>query len=589
MGELARILRRLRLRYLLFFLLLFSGLVPLGVSTLLLLRQNREILETQEKSYLTRSAQFLSVELNQYLGATRHQLTQLADLLQAAAPGVSVDRKLRQPWLAGYLREFLARNPSLVAIRILNADGAGPYSAAAGLPAELLLILNDAFSQVVAEGQPVYRFWVRPETEEPMAILAVPAAVPAGEPVLFIEAVARLRQMERVFRQEARGDTSVFLIDRGGELLWWGSASTEMQQALRRSELVQDFVASPLNMTQEYSIEIDGRRQRMLGRVSAVEETGWGVVVHRPAAVAFAAVREMVFNTALSTAVLVALALVIAVLAAQRFSQPIQQLAETTAQIAAGNFGRRVEALGPGKELNDLASDFNRMSGYVQDYVEKLGRAARENQELFIGSMRSFVAAIDAKDPYTRGHSERVATYARTISKYLGVSEEMQHWVWVGAVLHDVGKIGIDDRILTKGGVLTDEEYEQMKLHPTIGAEIMSRIEQLREMIPAIRWHHEAWNGKGYPDGLKGEQIPLMARIVSVADTFDAITTSRRYQRAYEPQFAVETIEKLAGSRFDAKVVTAFRRAFKAGQIKKRTPPAPAPLVATVAGAAASS
>ena len=151
----------------------------------------------------------------------------------------------------------------------------------------------------------------------------------------------------------------------------------------------------------------------------------------------------------------------------------------------------------------------------------------------------------------------------------------MQHRVWVGALLHDVGKIGIDDRVLTKGGVLTDEEYEQMKLHPSIGAEIMSRIEQLREMIPAIRWHHEAWNGSGYPDGLKAEQIPLMARIVGVADTFDAITTNRPYQRAYEPEFAVQTIKKLAGARFDAKIVTAFLRAFEAGQVKKRTTPAP--------------
>ncbi len=113
-----------------------------------------------------------------------------------------------------------------------------------------------------------------------------------------------------------------------------------------------------------------------------------------------------------------------------------------------------------------------------------------------------------------------------------------------------------------------------MKLHPVIGAEIMSRIEQLKEMLPAIRWHHEAWNGKGYPDGLRGEQIPLMARIVGIADTFDAITTNRPYQRAYEPSFAVETITKLVGSRFDAKVVTAFLRAFEAGLIQLRSDPA---------------
>jgi HD-GYP domain-containing protein (c-di-GMP phosphodiesterase class II) len=147
--------------------------------------------------------------------------------------------------------------------------------------------------------------------------------------------------------------------------------------------------------------------------------------------------------------------------------------------------------------------------------------------------------------------------------------------VWIGGVLHDVGKIGIEDRILKKGGVLTAEEYEQMKLHPGIGADIMTPIDQLREMIPGIRWHHEAWNGQGYPDKLKGEQIPLIARVIAVADCFDAITTNRPYQRAYTAEFAVETITKLAGSRFDARVVTAFLRAFEAGEIRTREESAP--------------
>ena len=159
---------------------------------------------------------------------------------------------------------------------------------------------------------------------------------------------------------------------------------------------------------------------------------------------------------------------------------------------------------------------------------------------------------------------------SRTIARHLGQSEEFQTRVWIGGVLHDVGKIGIEDRILKKGGVLTSEEYEQMKLHPTIGADIMTPIDQLREMIPGIRWHHEAWNGQGYPDKLKAEQIPLIARVIAVADCFDAITTNRPYQRAYTAEFAVETITKLAGSRFDARVVTAFLRAFEGGEIRAR-------------------
>ena len=310
-------------------------------------------------------------------------------------------------------------------------------------------------------------------------------------------------------------------------------------------------------------------------------------MVHRAADRVLAVVQEMVINTAVSTGILLSLALAIAVLAARKVSKPIQQLADSTHEIAAGNFGQRIEVFGPGQEINDLAKDFNSMTGQLESHIDKLRDAAQVNRELFIGSMRAFVAAIDAKDPYTRGHSERVAAYSRVITKHLGLPESEQHRIWVGALLHDVGKIGIEDKILTKGGVLTDEEYEQMKLHPVIGAEIMSRIEQLKAMIPAIRWHHEAWDGSGYPDGLEGEKIPLSARIVGIADTFDAITTNRPYQKAYESAFAVETIHKLSGKRFDVRVVGAFQRAFEAGLIqKKQQAPANTPVESPVRAAA---
>jgi HD-GYP domain-containing protein (c-di-GMP phosphodiesterase class II) len=161
-----------------------------------------------------------------------------------------------------------------------------------------------------------------------------------------------------------------------------------------------------------------------------------------------------------------------------------------------------------------------------------------------------------------------VAAYSRTIARYLGMPDEMVERVWISAVLHGVGKIGVEDRVLKKGGVLTPEEFEQMKLHPVIGAEIVEPIAALREMIPGIRWHHEAWNGSGYPDGLRGEQIPLMARILGVADTYDAITPNRPYQTASTPETAIGIIKKLTGTKFDAKITTAFLLAWEAGRIK---------------------
>jgi putative nucleotidyltransferase with HDIG domain len=242
-----------------------------------------------------------------------------------------------------------------------------------------------------------------------------------------------------------------------------------------------------------------------------------------------------------------------------------------------------MEARGLPAELSDLARDFNRMSGHVESYVSRLQEAARANRELFIGSIRAFAAAIDAKDPYTRGHSERVAAVARTIARHLPLSEDAQQKLWIAALLHDVGKIGVEDHVLQKVGQLTDEEFEQMKSHTVVGAEILSSIDQLREMIPAIRWHHESWNGRGYPDGKRAEEIPLFARIVAVADTFDALTTNRPYQEAYAVDDAIAVITRLTGSRFDAKVVTAFLRAWELGDVRVPDPgPAPREAAAKV-------
>ena len=575
MASFLSIFKRLKLRHFLFALLLLAGIIPLAFSSFLVIRQNREILETQEKGYLTRSTQFLSVELDNHLASTRRQLMQLGQGLVAIPSKSGMSDKLRQPWVQEYLREFLSTDPNLVGLRVLGTDGVGPYIAAIRQSPGLRAQLDGAFAEAEQVNLVVYRFLTLEETADPVAVLALPIVDSSGQLQLFVEGVTRLRRMETLFQQEARGEVSVFLIDNQGSILWGGEATEEMRRAVRRSRLVRDFVQTPLNMTQEYSVVSDGHEERMLGRVGPVEEAGWGVVMQRPAAIALAAVQEMVFNTAVSTAVLIAFALGIAVAAARGVSRPIQELADTTHQIAAGNFGQRVELGVASQEIRELADDFNRMSDHVRSHVEQLKRAAQINRDLFVGSMRSFVAAIDAKDPYTRGHSERVAAYSRTISKFLGLSEEDRHQIWVGALLHDVGKIGIEDQILTKVDRLTDAEYDVMKQHTVIGAQIMNRIEQLKEMIPAIRWHHEAWNGEGYPDGLQGDQIPLSARIVAVADTFDAITTNRPYQTAYDTAFAVETITKLAGKRFDVDVVSAFHRAFEAGQIKKREVPLP--------------
>jgi len=575
-----RLIQRLKLRHLLFLLLLPLGILPVVLGSFLLVRQNRDYLETQEKAALTSSAEALSRELNDDLASLPRQATQLGEGLLADPNDGPIETRLQQPWVVSYVQSFLRQSPSLLALRVLDDDGSGMRFAPPDLPASAGSALDELFAAAKTSNGRVYRF-VLLAHDEPAVAFAAPVASASGQKMV-VEMLARLRLMEAILGREAIGGESVFLIDRDGTVLWSRGADDAMRTAVQKSDLVRDFLRYPLSLTSEYTLHPGARNLRMLGRVSPLEQTGWGVVSQRPASAAFEFARRMAWNALLATLVIAVLALVFAAFAARRISEPIQRLAETTHEIAAGNFAQRVQIAGGGSEISSLAADFNRMGGTLASYIDQLKQAASANRELFISSLRAFAAAIDAKDPYTRGHSERVAAFSRNICRHLGLKEEMQNRVWIGGLLHDVGKIGIEDRILRKGGVLTADEYEQMKQHTVIGSEIIKPIGQLHDMIPIVRWHHEAWNGRGYPDALRGEDIPLLARVVAVADCFDAITTSRPYQRAYAPEFAVETITKLAGSRFDAKVVTAFLRAFQAGEIQaaREEPAAPAPLQA---------
>ena len=159
--------------------------------------------------------------------------------------------------------------------------------------------------------------------------------------------------------------------------------------------------------------------------------------------------------------------------------------------------------------------------------------------------------AIDAKDAYTKGHSSRVAEYSREIAKRANYSEAAQNEIYMMGLLHDVGKIGVQDAVITKPGRLTDEEFEQIKTHPAKGARILQSIEELPKLAVGAKWHHERYDGRGYPDGLKGKEIPEEARIIAVADAYDAMTSNRSYRRSMDQNTVREQIEKGKGTQFD--------------------------------------
>jgi putative nucleotidyltransferase with HDIG domain len=187
--------------------------------------------------------------------------------------------------------------------------------------------------------------------------------------------------------------------------------------------------------------------------------------------------------------------------------------------------------------------------------------------------VRSFYLAVEMKDLYTADHSERVARYALAIYDQMG--EEQKHLLprddlWYAGLLHDIGKVGIPDRILLKEGRLTKEEYEQIKLHSTIGADMVEQIESLAHVSPGVRYHHERWDGHGYPEQLKGEEIPLIGRILAVADTFDAMISTRTYQQAVSAKKAYEEILCCSHTQFDPHVVSFFQQAYENGSLQVR-------------------
>lgn len=180
-------------------------------------------------------------------------------------------------------------------------------------------------------------------------------------------------------------------------------------------------------------------------------------------------------------------------------------------------------------------------------------------RNLFISTVSSLANAIDAKSPWTKGHSERVMTIAAAIAEEMGLSELSVEQIKIAGLLHDIGKIGILEALLEKPEKISDEEFPPMLLHPEKGVAILSPIEQLQDILPTIRHHHERYDGTGYPDGLKGEEIPLQARIVAVADAFDAMVSDRPYKKGFSARKTLKVLEERAGSQFDPDVVECFR------------------------------
>ena len=215
------------------------------------------------------------------------------------------------------------------------------------------------------------------------------------------------------------------------------------------------------------------------------------------------------------------------------------------------------------REQNFRLQDMNRnLEAKVRERTKQLVAKHQELRRAYVQTVGALAEAVDAKDAYTRGHSERVGVYASKIAREMGFAKDFIERVYIAGLLHDVGKIGIRDAVITKPERLTPEEYEEIKRHPEIGARILEPVDFLRDVAPCVRHHHEWYDGssRGYPDRLRGDQIPLPSRIILVADTVEAMTSDRPYRKALPLDIVFTELTKYAGSQFDPMVVDATVR-----------------------------
>jgi HD-GYP domain-containing protein (c-di-GMP phosphodiesterase class II) len=574
---------RIRLLYIVLGVLLLVGLLPLAFAGSLLSGRTAEELRAVEGRYQAQLVQDKARQIELYGQRYRDVVTGLARAFEIAG-GIHALND------AGYdmrLQKTLEEDPNLIGLAIW------PVSGELHRAFQPDVIQRDEVDQRVSEvlarmngrGIVVSRPQIIRSGQE-MA-LTVAAPVMGGETgqdvVAAVVAIVSFQEVFTAVHQSTSkserelldaGLPVVFVVDQNGRAVAHPEANVAFsEKPMTDLKVVRDWQESGAQVQsalEPFTLLRDGRKVEMLGSYATAEldkNSRLGVIAIQDASAALASVSDMRRQTLWISVVAGMLTLLIGFFFAKKLTQPVQELASGAHRISSGDFSQRINVRSR-TELGDLGDSFNLMTDQLEHYIKDLQRSADENRELFIGTVKGLAAAIDGKDPYTRGHSERVSRISVAIAQRLGLPAEECEKIRISALLHDVGKIAIDDNILKKPAALTDDEFLIMKQHPQKGYKIMSQIRAMKEFLPGMYMHHEMVNGQGYPQGLKGDDIPLMAKIVAVADTFDAMTTDRPYQQAMKFEDAVKRIESFVGTRYDPSVVSAFAQACEEGQIR---------------------
>src|SRR5437588_6214024 len=563
---------RIPILYVILGVLVAISVVPMYFYSAQVEAINRDRLKTNEMLLQNTVTRSLADDIAQRQESLRMGLSNLSSAIQVASGGDIGSNNISAPELRALLENFVSSSDDTAYATLLNSEAKGISAGRIAPDAFLQRELERAYS-ASSEGRAYtgQALTVGSGKASRTVVVVSTPMVYGGRFLGMIGGIVDLQFLIKRLQEIDRGGLTPYVVDSQGRLVAGASPEYATGQDMANLEIVHNFVeqggkAQMVAATREFSVG-GNKGTVLLGTYSRVSNLNWAVVVQKPRDEAYSSVYEMQRSARKLAIFAIALSIGVGIIAARRITNPLEILTESSHAIARGDFSQRVQ-LKSRTEIGELASTFNFMSSELEHFILDLKRAAAENRELFMNSIQMLAGAVDEKDPYTRGHSDRVTKYSLLIAKEMGMPEDFLEIVRVSAQLHDVGKIGIEDRILKKPGALTAEEFEIMKTHTTKGANILQPVAKLKEMIPGIELHHESLDGRGYPRGLKGEEIPLLPRIIAVADTFDAVTTNRPYQQAHEPVDALQILHKLAGKRLDEKAVAAFTAVFERGEVR---------------------
>ncbi len=565
-------LARIPILYVILSVLLVISIVPMYFYSAQVEAINRDRLKTNEMLLQNTVTRSLADDLSQHERSLRMMLANLSSAIQVASGGDIGSKNIEAPELRALLENFVSSSDELAYATLLNSEAKGVSAGRIAPDAFLQRELQHAFDAArdgrAYNGQALQ---VGNGNSARTVVLVSSPVSYGGRFLGMVGAVVDLQFLIRRLHEVSGGGLIPYVVDSQGRLVAAGTPQYVTGQDMKSLEIVRNFVdegnKAQLAATKEFGVREGKNNVEMLGTYSPVTALDWAVVVQKPQLEAYRGVYEMQRTARLLAILAVLLSVGVSIFAARRITNPLQILTQSGRALARGDFSQRVH-LRSRTEIGELAETFNTMSQELEHFVEDLKRAAEENRALFLGSIQMLAGAVDEKDPYTRGHSDRVTRYSLLIGKEMKLPADFLETLQISAQLHDVGKIGIEDHILKKPGALTAEEFEVMKTHTTKGANILRPVTQLAEMLPGIELHHEALDGRGYPYGLKGEQIPLLAKVIAVADTFDALTTNRPYQHAHTPEEALKIIQNLAGKRLDPEPVAALLAVCARGEIR---------------------